>query len=185
MRTLKQLSVAFVCGAVGVGAWAQSTKPGLWEVKSKMEAGGNSQMAKQMEEAQKMMASMPQAQRKQMEEMMAKQGVNMSFGAGGVTTIKVCITPEMASRPPVEQQKDCVYNFPARVGNTQRFSFQCTKPVGGGEGEITFKGADDYDGKMKITSTEGGKKETMTMLTSGKFLSASCGSIKPMAAPKG
>jgi hypothetical protein len=71
-------------------ALAQSnTKPSLWEITSKMSSPTNPQMAKQMEEAQKMMASMPPAQRKQMEEMMAKQGISMSPAAGGATAMKL------------------------------------------------------------------------------------------------
>jgi hypothetical protein len=168
-------------------------KPGLWEHafkfdKNSMGAMGGAQqdqMNKAMEEMKTQMANLPPEQRKMMEDMMAKQGMNMSFGAGGVTTIKVCITPEMANRPPLEQRDSCTYNFPARSGSTQRFSYQCSKPVSNGEGEIVFKGADDYDGKMKMTSTEGARKETITMLTTGKFLGANCGNVKPMAAPKG
>jgi Protein of unknown function (DUF3617) len=166
--------------AISSAAFAQSnTKPGLWEVTSKMSSPTNPQMAKQMEEAQKAMASMPPAQRKQMEEMMAKQGVNMSFGAGGVTTIKVCISPEMASRPPVEQRKDCTYKF-SQSGKTHNFSFLCTNPQGDGEGQVTFVDADSYTGKMRINTTDKGKKETVDMQTSGKFLGANCGAVKPL-----
>ncbi len=182
MRTLWIFSFAMLAA---LSAQAQSTKPGLWEVSSKMEAGGNAEMAKQMEQAQKQMAAMPPAQRKMMEDMMAKQGMNMSMQGDGSTLMKVCITPEMAHRPPVEQRKDCTYNFPARSGNTQRFSFQCTQPQGGGEGEITYKTADEYSGKMKINAERNGKKESMTFNTSGKFLSANCGAIKPLPMGKG
>jgi hypothetical protein len=185
MITFKQLSLAAICSLFSLAAHAQTTKPGLWEVSTKMDSNGDSQMAKQMAEAQKQMAAMPPAQRKMMEDMMAKQGVSMSAKSDGSTVMKVCITPEMASRPPLEQQKDCTYNFPARIGNTQRFSFQCTKPMGSGEGEMTFKGADDYIGTMKINTERNGKKETMSMNTAGKFLSSNCGAIKPMVAPKG
>ncbi len=166
--------------AMSGAAFAQiSTKPGLWEMTSKMSSPTNPQMAKQMEEAQKMMASMPPAQRKQMEEMMAKQGVNMSMGAGGATVLKLCITPEMAARPPVEQRQGCTYKF-SQSGATHNYSFQCTNPPGDGEGQVTFVNADNYTGKMRINAVEKGKKETMEMQTSGKFLGASCGAIKPL-----
>jgi Protein of unknown function (DUF3617) len=181
----KQLCLAAVCGLIGLSAQAQSTKPGLWEISSKLEGGSKPEMAKVMEEAQKQMAAMPPEQRKMMQEMMAKQGMNMSIKSDGSTVMKVCITPEMANRPPIEQQKDCTYNYPSRSGNTQRFSFQCTQPVTSGEGEIVFSGADAYAGKMKITTTEKGKKETMSMSTAGKFLGSTCGAIKPMVVPKG
>jgi Protein of unknown function (DUF3617) len=178
MRIALVLSCLF---ASGLALAQSSTKPGLWEVTSKMSSPTNPQMAKQMEEAQKMMASMPPAQRKQMEEMMAKQGMNMSFGAGGATAIKVCITPEMASRPPMEQRQGCTYKF-SQSGATHNFSFQCTNPPGDGDGQMTFSNADNYSGKMRFNSMQGGKKETMDMQTTGKFLGSNCGAIKPMLA---
>ena len=166
--------------AISGAAFAQSaTKPGLWEMTSKMSSPTNPQLAKQMEEAQKAFASMPPAQRKQMEEMMAKQGMNMSLGAGGATTIKICVTPEMAARPPVEQRQGCTYKF-SQAGKTHNFSFQCTNPPGDGEGQVTFSDADNYAGNMRINSVQNGKKETIDMQTSGKFLGANCGAIKPM-----
>lgn len=156
-----------------------STKPGLWEITSKMSSPTNPQLAKQMEEAQKAIAAMPPEQRKQMEEMMTKQGMNMSFGAGGATAIKICITPEMSSRPPVAQRQACTYKF-SQSGKTHDFSYQCTQPPGDGEGQMTFSDAENYAGKMRINSMQGGKKETMEVQTTGKFLGANCGAIKPL-----
>jgi Protein of unknown function (DUF3617) len=185
MIIFKHLSLAVACGLLSLAAYAQSTKPGLWEISSKVDGSSNPELTKQMAEAQKQMANMPPAQRKMMEEMMAKQGMNMSMKSDGNTVVKLCITPEMVNRPPVAQQKNCTYSSPTRSGNTQRFSYQCTQPVSSGEGEITFKGADDYVGKMKITASDKGRTETIFMSTAGKFLSSDCGAIKPLAAPKG
>jgi Protein of unknown function (DUF3617) len=184
MIAFKPLSFLLACSLFAASlAFAQSTtKPGLWEVSSKMSSPTNPHMAKQMEEAQKALAAMPAAQRKQMEEMMAKQGVGMSLGSGaaaGATTIKICITPEMAARPPVEQRQGCTYKF-SQSGATHNFSFQCTNPPGDGEGKITFTNADSYNGTMRVNSMQGGKKETIDMQTSGKFLGANCGRIKPL-----
>jgi Protein of unknown function (DUF3617) len=176
---MRALFTALWIALSGVAMAQSSTKPGLWEMTSKISSPSNPQMAKQMEEAQKMMASMPPAQRKQMEEMMAKQGVNMSMAAGGATVLKICITPEMAARPPVEQRQGCTYKF-SQSGSTHNFSFQCANPPGDGEGQVTFVDADSYTGKMRFSAIEKGKKETVEMQTSGKFLGANCGAIKPM-----
>lgn len=179
-----RIIVLTICLLVSSIAFAQSnTKPGLWEITSKMSSPTNPQLAKQMEEAQKMMASMPAAQRKQMEEMMAKQGMSMSPAAGGATSIKICISPEMASRPPVQQRQGCTYKF-SQSGKTHDFSYVCTQPQGDGEGQIVFADADNYAGKMRMNSMQNGKKETMEMQTTGKFLGANCGAIKPLAATK-
>jgi Protein of unknown function (DUF3617) len=174
-----RIALVLSCLLASSLAFAQSsTKPGLWEITSKMSSPTNPQLAKQMEEAQKAMASMPAAQRKQMEEMMAKQGISMSPATGGATAIKVCISPEMASRPPVEQRQGCTYNY-SQSGKTHRFNYKCTNPPGDGEGEVIFTDADNYKGKMRMNHTQGGKKETMEAITTGKFLGSNCGAIKP------
>ena len=184
MRIVHIVTVTLIGLFVSNLAFAQSTtKPGLWEVNTKMSSPTNPQMAKQMEEAQKMMASMPPAQRKQMEEMMAKQGVNTSFGAEGAVIMKLCISPEMASRPPLEQRQGCTYKF-SQSGKTHNFNYQCSNPQGDGEGQIVFADADNYTGNMRLNTLQKGKKETMEMQTTGKFLSANCGAIKPLAVAK-
>jgi Protein of unknown function (DUF3617) len=185
MITLKKLNLAAACIFLSLTAHAQSTKSGLWEISTKVDGSSNPELTKQMAEAQKQMANMPPAQRKMMEEMMAKQGMNMSMKGDGSTVVKLCITPEMANRPPVAQQKNCTYSSPSRSGNTQRVSFQCTQPVSSGEGEINFKDAENYDGKMKVTASDKGRTETIYMSTSGKFLGSDCGAVKPLALPKG
>ena len=67
-------------------ASAQQIKPGLWENTSQM--GGA--MGAPMAQMQQQMASMPPAQRKQMEAMLAQQGIRMD--AQGVTSKAVSYT---------------------------------------------------------------------------------------------
>ncbi len=170
--------------AAGLPAMAQGTKPGLWEITHKM--GGSAEIDKAMAQMQQQMASMPPAQRKQMEDMMAKQGMSLGAGAGGGMAVKVCMTKEMIERneiaPP--QQGDCKSTVSPRTGNTQKFSFSCTQPPSSGEGQITFTGNEAYTMHMVTTRSVKGKPEKMTMDGSGKWLSADCGAIKPMAVPK-
>jgi hypothetical protein len=186
MRSLFFYSFIVACAGAGHVHAQSVTKPGLWEVSSTVSSPTNPQMTKQMEEAQKAMANMPPAQRKMMEDMLAKQGMSMSMsaGPGGATVIKHCVSPEMASRPPVEQRQGCTYNFNQR-GNVHNFSYKCTNPPSDGEGEIVFSSSDAYNGKMRLNSVRNGKKETIDIVTNGKFLGANCGNIKPMVIPKG
>ena len=88
--------VAF--GMTALPAAAQTMKPGLWEITNKMGGSGDqgAKMAAAMEQMQKQMASMPPEQRKQMEKMMAQQG--MAPGAGGGMATRICMTKEMAAR---------------------------------------------------------------------------------------
>lgn len=165
-------------------ALAQSSKPGLWEIKQKM--GGSAEMDQAMAQMQQQMASMPPAQRKQMEDMLAKQGMSMGAGAGGGISMKVCMTKEMAERNemPQAQQGDCKSTASPRVGNTQKVSFTCTQPPSSGEGQITFTSNEAYTMKMVTTTTVKGKPEKMTLDGSAKWLSADCGAVKPMGPPK-
>ncbi|WP_137921711.1 DUF3617 domain-containing protein [Hydrogenophaga sp. 2FB] len=158
-----------------------SVKPGLWEMQSKM--GGNPQMDQAMAEMQKQMAGMPPAQRKQMEDMLAKQGMAMpSAAAGGGMNTRLCITPEMAAKQdlPVQEKGDCTNTVTSRSGNVVKMSFVCKNPPSSGEGTYTFNGDTAYTMKMQMKSMHQGKPQNMTMDGSGKWLAASCGNIKPV-----
>ena len=176
--------IAAALAVAATGAVAQNLKPGLWEVTQKMQMGGNPQMDQAMAEMQKQMASMPPEQRKAMQDMMAKNGVQMgSAGAGGMS-MKMCMTKEMAERNEIPaNQGDCKTTSQQRTGNTMKMAFTCANPPSSGEGQFTFMGSDAYTMKMNVKSTVRGKPESMTMDGSGKWLGADCGSIKPMAAP--
>lgn len=166
-------------------AFAQSVKPGLWDMQHKM--GGSPQMDQAMAQMQKQMAGMSPAQRKQMEAMMGKQGVAMPTpGAGGGMATRICISPEMAARSemPSQNEGECTSTVTSRSGNTLKMSVVCKNPPSTGEGTYTFSGDTAYTMKMVMNTTRKGKPETMTMEGQGKWLAADCGSVKPMALPK-
>lgn len=174
-------------GLIAAPAAAQTMKPGLWEITNKMGGSGEqgAKMAAAMEQMQKQMAAMSPEQRKQMEKMMAQQGVNMSPGApGGGMSTRVCITKDMAARneAPAQSQGDCKQETLQRSGNTTKFKYTCSKPPSTGEGEITMTSPEAYTMKMKINRDVKGKPEQMTMDAQGKFISSDCGSVKPIAA---
>ena len=165
-------------------AHAQNMKPGLWEMSSKMQSGSG-EMEKAMADAQKQMAAMSPEQRKMMQDMMAKQGVNMGSNAAGAMSIKICMTREMVDNNEFAQQEgDCKSTYAPRVGNSMKVSFVCTKPPSSGEGQVTFASPEAYTSKMTVNTMSGGKSEKITMDGQGKWLSAECGAIKPLRAPK-
>jgi hypothetical protein len=177
----RQFLMATVIALASSSGWAQSTKPGLWEIQNRM--GGNPQMDAAMAEMQKQMASMPPAQRKQMEAMMAAQGVSMPKAAsGGGVAMKVCISPEMAARTDMPSQidGDCTTTITSRSANTLKMHFVCKNPPSEGDGTYTFSGDTAYTMKMVMKTTQKGKTESMTMDGQGKWLSASCGDVKPL-----
>ncbi len=170
-------AAALALGTASAGA--QSIKPGLWETTSKV--GGNPEMDKAMAQMQQQMASMPPAQRKQMEDMLGKQGVAM--GAGGMSA-KACITREMIDRGEMQsqQQGNCKTTITDKTSRSMKMNFTCANPASSGEGLYTFQGDSAYT--MKVTSTVKGAPKTTTIDASGKWLGSDCGTLKPMAVPK-
>jgi hypothetical protein len=160
---------------------AQSMKPGLWEIHNKTQGG---QMDQAMADLQKQMAQMSPQQRKQMEAAMAQQGVKMAPGAGGGMAMQMCMTREMIDRNDVPVQDGCKVTQNTRSGNTQKFAFTCSNPPSSGEGQVTYGGPESYSSRMTIKTAAAGKTETTTMETSGKWLKADCGNVKPMPVPK-
>jgi hypothetical protein len=181
---LKNLSVCLMLAFVGGHAAAQNMKPGLWEMSTQMK--GNGQMGEAMAEAQRELANMPPEQRKMMQDMMAKQGMQMGVGAGGGMTLKLCMTQEMVDRNEIAsgQQNDCTHTHSPRTGNTMKFSFVCTKPPSSGEGQVTFTSPDAYSMKMTTTTTMNGAKEQMEIHNSARWLRSDCGNVKPLGMPK-
>lgn len=176
--------VAAVTAGASFGASAQNLKPGLWEITHKMQGGG-ADMAAAMADMQREMASMPPEQRKMMQEMMAKQGVQMGAGGPGGMSARVCMTKEMVERNEIPaRQGDCRTTQQSRSGNTIKMAYTCTHPPSSGSGQVTIKSPEAYTMQMRMTSKIDGKSETMEMSGAGKWLSADCGSVKPMQPPK-
>ena len=177
--------VALIAGgllaAASVPAAGQAMKPGLWEIHNKAKGG---QMDQAMAELQKQMAQMSPQQRRQMEQAMAQQGVGMAPSAAGGMAMQMCVTREMVERNDIPLQGDCRTTQNQRSGNVHRFAFSCSNPPSSGEGEVTYKGPESYSSRMTVKTVAAGKTESTTMETSGKWLRADCGNVKPVQLPK-
>ena len=184
-----QIAVAayLLVGSAGLVS-AQTIKPGLWEFTSQMQ-DSSGKMAAAMAQAQKQMESLPPDQRKMMQDMMAKQGMQMGTNGSGMS-IKMCMTQEMVDRNAVanlqadESRSDCTHTNSPRSGNSMKFSFVCTQPPSSGEGQITFTSAEAYSMKMTSTAMVRGKPEKTDMQSTGRWLGSNCGAIKPITLPK-
>ena len=184
-------SLTVIVGVIGASfglspnsSGAQTMKPGLWEMSSKV--GGSPEMEKAMAQMQQQMASMPPDQRKMMEDMMAKQGMSMGGSADGAMVVKACISKEMAERSqmPMQQKGDCSSTISDQSSTGMKMRFTCLNPPSNGEGQFSFSGNSAYTMKMKVNTSVAGKVQATTMDGTGKWLTADCGSIKPMAMPK-
>lgn len=166
----------------------EKMRPGLWEhnVTLKSQSG---QIEAAMAQAQQAMAAMPPAQRKQMEQMMAVQGVGIGSGANQGHTVKVCVTPEQAALDQIPQQDGCTQKVQRVDASTMKVTFQC-KPGPGeaptsGEGTVQFQNDKAYTGQFKIKTTgANGKPEQIDMAQKGLWLTGECGAIQPVPMPQ-
>ena len=175
------LAAAGACVALPAGA--QTMKPGLWSLSNTM-TSTDPQIAQAMSAVQQHMANMSPEQRQQMQQMMQQHGVQVDVGAGGALQTKLCMTREMAERKefPV-QQGDCKQSFTQQSATRGHIAFACTNPKVSGEGDVIADSDTSYRARMKIRSTEQGRNQTVDMDVTGKWLSADCGTIRPMTIP--
>ena len=176
LRNLSALTVF----ALAAGVSAQTIKPGLWEISNNVQSGGQDLTAAVVA-MQKQMAAMPPEQRKMMQDMMAKQGMQMGNGGAGGMSIRICLTQDMVEHNEVapKQQGDCTHTTSPRVGSTLKYAFKCSKPASSGQGEVTFTSPEAYSMKMSMTTAE----RNMEMQATGKWLGTQCGDIKPTLVP--
>jgi hypothetical protein len=157
---------------------AQAMKPGLWEFKQTPQLDPARQA--QMAQAQKAMDGMPPERRAMIEQMMAKNGVNVNM-AGGVVTVKTCITKEQAERnfAPVSTQGNCTQES-KRSGSTIQTHFVCTDPASEGDATITLRGNEGFTNDVTVRTQRQGKAETTKVSGEGRWLGADCGNVQPM-----
>ena len=159
-------------------------QPGLWEITTRMQSE-DPELTKAMEEAQRAMDSMPESQRKMMQEMLQKQGVQMSAGAPGETKVTMCMTEAMVNQGGLPQQQSGTCNQKTNAsGSTFNFEFTCTEPASSGTGTYTFSGDSSYTMAMNITTGTGSSVQQMTLLGNGKLVAADCGDVKPLGGQK-
>jgi hypothetical protein len=162
-------------------AHAQKLSPGLWETAMTLSVAGADAQAG-LARMQEQMAKMPPAQRKLMEDMLAKRGVAIGGNGsdGSKTTIRHCITPEQAARHQVPSDPNgrCTNEQLSRSGSTTRFKFTCTNPPSSGVGEVTLISDKAYTMKMAVDSMAGGKARHMDMNQTGTWVGADCGKLQ-------
>lgn len=152
-------------------AWAQPrpVEPGLWEMQVH-----NPELDAARAQMQKQLADMPPAMRKQMEEMLANQG--LALGDKGVRT---CITPEEARRGPDlgVAEKGCTQSLDWS-GNVGRYKMKC-EDGRQGHGEVTFVSEKSWTGWGEFTDPSMGGKP-MRVDYSGQWLGSDCGKVPPI-----
>ncbi|HEY8102551.1 MAG TPA: DUF3617 domain-containing protein [Burkholderiaceae bacterium] len=168
-KTIQLFLFFTLCCSASV--WAAGTlKPGLWEMTMKSDA----------------VKSMPKMTPEQIEQM-RKMGVNMPLMQDGGMVMKVCISKEMAERdqpPPQAHQNNsgCKSKNFQRTGSNYSVDIVCDGPhmKGDGKAQGTFSGNEHFNSTYDFKGTSGGRPVAQHQETSGKWLGADCGDIKPV-----
>lgn len=161
-------------------AFAQpALKPGLWEVQTRMPS--DPEFDKSMAEMREALASMSPQERKQMEAAMGKHGAQFAAGGKGGAAIRFCMSREQAERSEVSAAKgDCTVGKQSRSGNTFTSTFTCTNPKSYGETVVKMAGPEAYSSKMTMVTEQNGKKDKTVIESDARWVSADCGTIKPL-----
>lgn len=157
------------------GAQAQTIKPGLWELNNKVKTG-DIQTDAALEMAMRQLATMPAAQRAQMEAMLGQNGVSMpKAGGDGAISVTACVTPDMAARKelPLNQKGNCTSKSVPAAGGLD-VSFSCTNPTSSGQGQIRFSDDSHYTMTMDVNTEATGSPQKVHVDSTGRWVSASC-----------
>lgn len=177
---MKTIVSILVLGFFAAPALAGDMKAGLWEVKTIKQIVDGQDMHAQMQAMQKQLAALPPAQRKQMEAMMASQGVGMSGNA-----MRICISEEAARRnaPVIDPEGRCQPGKMVRSGTTVRFEIDCVMDGRRttGKGESTFAG-NSVRSRMDMTTIDRDGKHTLQSESQMTYLGADCRGLAPVGA---
>ena len=166
---------------IGVGMFSAvavaQVKPGLWEMSFKSD-----------QVKQQPMPNLTPAQKEQME----KMGIRVPTTRDGAIVQQVCITQADAARnktpgAPRETSSECKLANQSQSGNTYRADLVCDGPNLKGKGVLkgTYASDTSYTSSYDFNGTSKGRPVNQHHETSGKWLKADCGAVKPMAESTG
>lgn len=180
----KSLNAALAGGCLlcAAATHAQTTGPkveaGLWEINIALRSqSGKAEAA--MKEAQAYISRMPPDQRKQVEEMMAAQGMRLG---DNTSTVQACISKEDAERGEIPQQAgECTQQVLERNASSMKVKFACTtNPPASGEAVVDFQSRTAYSSRAVVDTVVMGQTERVNVNQTGRWLGADCGSVKAL-----
>jgi len=155
-------------------------KPGLWETRmSQLDDNGQEVASAELAA----LAKMPPEMRAKMAEVMRARGLQPPDENGA---IKACLSKETLDSGTWQQlaaESGCTTTFSARSSSSWKWHSTCESLHAESDGETVFNGSESYRTKLTTTTTLGGKTTSRTRIVQGKWLSASCGDVKPMTPP--
>ena len=171
-KTAISIVALSLLGSSVAASAAGQIRPGLWEMTIKSDAFKN-------------IPKMPPEQLNKMREM----GINIPQMQDGGMVSKVCITREMAERDDATQlnQKEsgCESKNYRRSGNSYSLDVVCNGPDLKGNGTMkgSYSGNERFSSTYDFKGTSHGQPVNHRQESSGKWLAADCGSVKPIDPP--
>jgi hypothetical protein len=170
MRKISASILTLLMLCVSPAVWsAGQMKPGLWEMTMKSDA----------------MKSMPKIPPEQIEKM-KQMGVNMPQMQDGAIVTKVCISKEMAEReqPPqmTPNESGCQAKNYQRKADSYSVDIVCdsAQMKGTGSAKGAFASNESFNSTYDFKGTAHGQSISQHYESSGKWLNAACGDIKPV-----
>lgn len=150
-------------------------EPGLWEIR----LVDGSSLASIALGAQRMFKDMPEAQRKQMEQMIGIESATLP------TVIQQCLTPEMAQSDLktllASHDIQCSELEWQESAGSGRFSFVCANPQGDwtGEGRIWGATAKQFNSEASVQGKYKGQRLAMDMQHEARWMGPDCKGVQP------
>jgi hypothetical protein len=148
-------------------------RPGLWELTTSSDL-------------LKLIPYVPPDQMQQLVDLARQNGFDLPKIQNGAATSQFCISREMADRriPPhfYHGQSGCTTKNTAQSGNRYRMDIVCTGPElkGNGKAEGVFTSAEGLTGRTEFIGTVRGAPVNEQAEINGRWVSASCGAVKPL-----
>ncbi|SNS57554.1 DUF3617 domain-containing protein [Pseudomonas segetis] len=174
MRLIKTLVLGL--GVAPMLASAAPILPGLWEISTSNMAVDGQQMPA-MDVMIEKLKTLPSEQRQMMEQMLAKQGVQL-----GDSGVQVCLSEALVNSDelPLQEQSGCKQTVTDRSDKLWAFTFDC--PQAKGQGETRFINDKQFTSTVTSTFNHQGKQQHGTMQTNARWVGADCGGLKPQQA---
>lgn len=152
-------------------SFAIDIKPGKWQHSFTMKSESG-QMEQAIEEAMRQLEQLPESQRRMVEEMMARQGIDLGLAG---TTVEVCLTEEDLQQGSLPQQDGCEQTLTQQDEDNFMFEFQCAgDPPYSGSGTLTRVNQEHYTGTAEFTTRMAGNSERITINQEGHWIGEEC-----------
>ncbi len=172
-RAIFVFSLVFLFLVPAAKSAETSMRPGLWEVTTSSDLLW-------------LVPHIPPDQMEGLKDLAKEYGLDMPQIQNGSAQSNTCITQEMATQkiPPGLYQSDmgCVAKSATHIGNQYRLDFECTSDQlkGKGTAQGTFVSMEKFAGQTTFNGFVQGNPVNEKADISGRWLSANCGSVKPL-----